>query len=319
MIQYIIRRMLLVIPTIFIVSIVVFVSVRFLPGDIVELMLAEQGGLLRGTKAREHVEELLGLDVPAHVQYLRWVGGIVFHGSLGDSLTNAKTVTQLIGDRLPVTLELGALSMLVSLAIGIPIGIYSSIRQDTIGDYIGRSIAIVAISVPHFWLGIMVFLYPSIHFNWSPRVQYVGFFEDPMANLGMMIIPATILGLILSGQVMRMMRTTMLEVLRQDYVRTAYSKGLRERVVINRHALKNAMIPVVTLIGISLPFLIGGSLVIEQIFALPGLGRLMLTSLEARDYTTVSGINLVVALFVILFNVVIDISYSWLDPRIRQQ
>ena len=139
-----------------------------------------------------------------------------------------------------------------------------------------------------------------------------------MANLGMMIIPATILGLILSGQVMRMIRTTMLEVLRQDYVRTAYAKGLRERVVINRHALKNAMIPVVTLIGISLPFLIGGSLVIEQIFALPGLGRLMLTSLEARDYTTVSGINLVVALFVIIFNVVIDISYTWLDPRIRQ-
>ena len=163
----------------------------------------------------------------------------------------------------------------------------------------------------------MVMLYPSIYLNWSPPIEYVHLTEDPIGNIKMMLIPAAILAMILSGQVMRMTRTMMLEVLRQDYVRTAYAKGLGEWVVIARHTVKNAMIPVITLIGISLPFLIGGSLVIEQIFALPGIGRLMLSSLEGGDYTTVSGVNMVVAIFVVMFNVIIDISYSWLDPRIR--
>ena len=313
---YIIRRLLLVIPTVFLVSLVVFVSVRFMPGDIVDLLLSEQGSV-SVIAHREQIEELLGLNVPAHEQYFRWIRGIFLQGNLGQSLRSSDTVTTLVLHRLPVTLELGALALLMSMLAGIPIGIYSSIRQDSVGDYFGRSIAILAISVPHFWVGIMVMLYPSIYWNWSPPIEYVSLTEDPVANIKMMLIPAAILAMILAGQVMRMTRTMMLEVLRQDYVRTAYAKGLRERIVIARHAVKNAMIPVITLIGISLPFLIGGSLVIEQIFALPGIGRLMLSSLEGRDYTTVSGVNFVVAIFVVMFNVIVDISYSWLDPRIR--
>ena len=313
---YIIRRLLLVIPTVFLVSLVVFVSVRFIPGDIVDLLLSEQGSV-SVIAHREQIEELLGLNVPAHEQYFRWIRGIFLQGNLGQSLRSSDTVTTLVLHRLPVTLELGAIALLMSMLAGIPIGIYSSIRQDSVGDYFGRSIAILAISVPHFWVGIMVMLYPSIYWNWSPPIEYVSLTEDPVANIKMMLIPAAILAMILAGQVMRMTRTMMLEVLRQDYVRTAYAKGLRERIVIARHAVKNAMIPVITLIGISLPFLIGGSLVIEQIFALPGIGRLMLSSLEGRDYTTVSGVNFVVAIFVVMFNVIVDISYSWLDPRIR--
>ena len=313
---YIIRRLLLVIPTVFLVSLVVFVSVRFIPGDIVDLLLSEQGSV-SVTAHREQIEELLGLNVPAHEQYFNWIRAIFLQGNLGQSLRSSDTVTTLVLHRLPVTLELGAIALLMSMLAGIPIGIYSSIRQDSVGDYFGRSIAILAISVPHFWVGIMVMLYPSIYWNWSPPIEYVSLTEDPVANIKMMLIPAAILAMILAGQVMRMTRTMMLEVLRQDYVRTAYAKGLKERVVIARHAVKNAMIPVITLIGISLPFLIGGSLVIEQIFALPGIGRLMLSSLEGRDYTTVSGVNFVVAIFVVMFNVIVDISYSWLDPRIR--
>ena len=313
---YIIRRLLLVIPTVFLVSLVVFVSVRLMPGDIVDLLLSEQGSV-SVTAHREQIEELLGLNVPAHVQYLRWMRGIFLEGNLGQSLRSSDTVTTLVLHRLPVTLELGALALLMSMLAGIPIGIYSAIRQDGVGDYVGRSVAILAISVPHFWLGIMVMLYPSIYWGWSPPIEYVPLTEDPVANIKMMLIPAAILAMILAGQVMRMTRTMMLEALRQDYVRTAYAKGLRERTVIMRHAVKNAMIPVITLIGISFPFLIGGSLVIEQIFALPGIGRLMLSSLEGRDYTTVSGVNFIIAIFVVVFNVIIDISYSWLDPRIR--
>lgn len=317
MLTYIIRRLLLIIPTLFIVSIIVFLMVRLLPGDLVDVILQEMGPESTQGFDREAMERALGLDVPAHVQYGRWIGDIFLHGSLGASPRTGESVTTKIFGRLAVTVELGLLAIVMALLVALPIGVYSAIRQDTVGDYIGRSFSIIFISVPSFWTGTMIMLYPSIWWDWSPPMELIPFTEDPLGNLGMFIIPSFILGMLMSGTTMRMTRTMMLEVLRQDYIRTAWSKGLKERVVITRHALKNALIPVVTIIGMQLPVLVGGSVIIEQIFVLPGLGRLMLESLFLRDYIMVSGINWFVATVVIAMNLLVDMSYAYLDPRVH--
>ena len=314
---YLIRRLLLIIPTLLIVSIIVFLTVRLIPGDIVDSIVREMGPQSAGRFDLEAIRSALGLDEPALVQYGRWMGDIFLHGSLGESMRTGEAVTTKIFTRLPVTFELGFLAMVMALLVGLPIGIYSAVRQDTIGDYIGRSFSIIFISVPSFWTGTMIMLYPSIWWGWSPPMELIPFTEDPLGNLGMFIIPAFILGMLMSGTTMRMTRTMMLEVLRQDYIRTAWSKGLKEGVIITRHALKNAMIPVVTIIGLQLPVMVGGSVIIEQIFVLPWLGRLMLESLSLRDYTMVSGINLFIAVVVMAINLLVDLSYSVLDPRIR--
>ena len=314
---YIIRRLLLIVPSLFILSMLVFLSVRFIPGDAIDAMLGKQG-FIGAEVDREALEHMLGLDVPVHVQYARWIGGILRHGSLGHSLLGSRgAVEEKIIDRLPVTIELGALAILIGLVIALPIGIYSAMRQDTAADYVGRSVAIIGLATPNFWLATMVVLYPSLWWAWSPPLNWVPFSEDPLGNLGMLILPSLILGTALAAATMRMTRTMMLEVLRQDYIRTAWAKGLRERVVVMRHAFKNALIPVVSLIGLQLPILIGGSVIMENIFSLPGLGRLMLVALEDRDYPVVSGVNLFFATAVVLFNLLIDLLYSWLDPRVR--
>jgi peptide/nickel transport system permease protein len=307
----------LIIPTLLIVSIIVFLTVRLIPGDIIDMMVGELGSEAGATIDREAVERALGLDQPVHVQYGRWVRDIVTHGSLGTSMRGGGPVTERILNRLPVTFELGLIAIVVGLLIAIPIGVYSAIRQDTWGDYVGRSLAIIFISVPSFWTGTMIMIYPSLWWGWSPPMKMVPFLDDPIANLQMFIIPSFILGMLLSGTTMRMARTMMLEVLRQDYIRTAWSKGLRERVVVLRHALRNALIPVVTMIGMQLPVLVGGSVILEQIFNLPGIGRLMLQALSERDYTIVSGVNLFIAAVVIGINLVIDLTYGYLDPRLH--
>ena len=314
---YIIRRLLLIIPTLFILSVLVFLSVRFIPGDAIDAMLGKQG-FIGAEVDREALEHMLGLDVPVHVQYARWIGGILRHGSLGHSLLGSRgAVEEKIIDRLPVTIELGVLAILIGLLIALPVGIYSAMRQDTAADYVGRSVAIIGLATPNFWLATMVVLYPSLWWAWSPPLNWVPFSEDPLGNLGMLILPSLILGTALAAATMRMTRTMMLEVLRQDYIRTAWSKGLRERVVVMRHAFKNALIPVVSLIGLQLPILIGGSVIMENIFNLPGLGRLMVVALGDRDYPVVSGVNLFFATAVVLFNLLIDLLYSYLDPRVR--
>ncbi len=316
---YIIRRLLLIVPTLLILSMLVFLSVRFIPGDAIDAMLG-RNELMAAAVDREALEHMLGLDVPVHVQYARWIGGIVLDGTLGRSLIgNRVAVEARIIDRLPVTIELGVLAMLVGLAIALPVGIYSAMRQDTAADYVGRSVAIIGLATPNFWLATMVVLYPSLWWAWSPPTQWVPFREDPLGNLGILIIPSVILGTALAAATMRMTRTMMLEVLRQDYVRTAWAKGLRERVVVMRHAVKNALIPVVSLIGLQLPILVGGSVIMENIFNLPGLGRLLLVALEDRDYPVVSGVNLFFATAVVLFNLLIDLLYTWLDPRVRYE
>ena len=314
---YIIRRLLLVIPTLFILTILVFLSVRFIPGDVIDVIQGRMEYQAMGALDREAVERRLGLDVPVWVQYGRWIGDIFLHGSLGESLMGSWTVEERILDRLPVTIKLGVMAIVISLLIALPVGIYSAIRQDTTADYAGRSIAIIGLATPNFWLGIMVMIYPAIWWGWAPPMELVSFTEDPLGNLAVFIIPSLILGTASAAATMRMTRTMMLEVLRQDYIRTAWAKGLKERVVIMRHAIKNALIPVVTLIGMQLPILVGGSVIIENIFNLPGLGRLFVDALSNRDYPLVQGVNLFFATVVMGSILLIDMIYPYLDPRVR--
>ncbi len=316
---YIIRRLLLIIPTLFILSILVFLSVRFIPGDVIDVMVNRLEYLGVGGVDREALEQMLGLDVPAYVQYGRWLGGILLHGTLGNSLMGDWSVEEKILGRLPVTIELGVMAIVIGLLIALPVGIYSAIRQDTAVDYAGRSIAVLGLATPNFWLALMVMIYPAIWWGWAPPMRLITFSEDPLGNLGMFLIPSLILGTASAAATMRMTRTMMLEVLRQDYIRTAWSKGLKERVVVVRHAVKNAFIPIVTTIGLQLPILVGGAVIIENIFNLPGLGRLLLAALNDRDYPVVSGINLFFATAVMAINLLIDLIYAFLDPRVRYE
>ncbi len=315
---YLIRRLLLVIPTLFLLSIIVFLSVRFIPGDVIDAMLGELHSYGIDID-RETLERRLGLDVPIWMQYGRWIGEILRHGSLGQSLWRDWTVEEEIFSRLPVTIELGLLAIVIGLVIALPVGIYSAIRQDTLADYAGRSLAIIGLATPNFWLAIMVMIYPTIWWGWTPPLEYIPFSEDPLGNLWGFFIPSLILGTASAAATMRMMRTMMLEVLRQDYIRTAWSKGLRERVVVIRHTIKNALIPVVTLIGLQLPILVGGAVIMENIFNLPGLGRLMVDTLNERDYPVVSGVNLLFGTAVLGINLMIDLIYLYLDPRVRYE
>ena len=315
---YVIRRLLLIIPTLLILSVIVFLLVRFIPGDVIDVMQQEMMFTAGGID-REGLERALGLDLPMHVQYGRWIGDIVLHGSLGKSLLGRFSVREKIAGRLPVTIQLGATALVIGLLIALPVGIYAAIRQDTAADYVGRSVAVIGLATPNFWLAVMVMLYPAIWWGWSPPMRLIPFAKDPLGNLGMFIIPGAILGTAMAAATMRMTRTMMLEVLRQDYVRTAWSKGLKEKAVVLRHAVKNAIIPVVTLVGMQLPILVGGSVIMENIFALPGLGRLMLNALENRDYPVVSGINLLFGSAVVVGNLLIDLAYAFLDPRIRYE
>ena len=314
---YSIRRLLLIIPTLWLLTLIVFFMVRFIPGDVIDIMVDKMELDAGGTVDRATIERKLGLDLPVYVQYGRWLGDMFLHGTLGESLWGGWTVEERIIGRLPVTVELGVMAIIIGLLIALPVGIYSAIRQDTAADYLGRTAAIIGLATPNFWLALMVMIYPAIWWGWSPPMEWVPFTEDPLGNLGVLIIPSLILGTAMSASTMRLTRTMMLEVLRQDYIRTAWSKGLSERVVVVRHATKNALIPVVTLIGLSLPILVGGSVIIENIFNLPGLGRLMVVALNNRDYPVVSGINLFFAVAVIGINLMIDLTYPFVDPRVR--
>ena len=315
---YIIRRLLLTIPTLWILTILVFLAVRFIPGDAVDFlmgMISYWGG--EGEMDLARLRHMLGLDVPVWVQYGRWMEGIFLHGTLGTSLFGTFAIEERIIDRLPVTIELGLLSIVIGLVIALPVGIYSAIRQDTAADYVGRTAAIIGLATPNFWLAIMVMLYPAIWWGWSPSMEYVPLLEDPLGNLGMFIIPSLILGTASAAGTMRLTRTMMLEVLRQDYIRTAWSKGLNERAVIMRHAVKNALIPIVTLIGSQLPLLVGGAVIMENIFVLPGIGSMFLDALAQRDYPVIQGVNLFLSAFVVLSILLTDLIYPCLDPRVR--
>ena len=316
MLRYVIRRLLLTIPTLFLVATIVFLLLRLVPGDMVDTVMARLA-VMGGTVDRAALERAFGLDAPLHTQYVRWWGDLLLRGSLGISMNSGQPVVPLILGRLPVTIELGLLAIAISVVISLPVGIYSALRQDTPGDYAGRSLAILFVAAPSFWIATLVILYASLWWGWSPPLELVPLFRNPLRNLGMFILPAFILGMVMAGTTMRMTRTMMLEVLRQDFIRTAYAKGLRERLVVVGHALKNALIPVVTMIGADLTVLIGGAVIIESIFALPGTGRLMVDALKVRDYALVSGVNLAFAVAVVGANLLVDLSYAFLDPRVR--
>ncbi len=313
---YLARRLLALVPALFFASLIVFVIVRLVPGNVIDMMLA-QNDVGADKLSRDQLVSTLGLDRPMWLQYFHWIGGILFQGDFGRSLWQNTPVRELLAARLPVTFQLGFMAMIIALCIALPIGIYSAIRQDTAGDYLTRSFSILMLAVPSFWMGTMVMVFPSIWWGWSPQVRFVAFSEDPLQNLSQMILPAIILGTALSAITMRLTRTMMLEVLRQDYIRTAWAKGLSERLVVVRHALRNALIPVVTLIGLQAPILIGGAVIVEQIFVIPGMGLLLLDAISQRDYPIITGVSLVIGLCVMLINLVVDLSYGLLDPKVR--
>ena len=315
--RYLLRRLLALVPTLIFASIIVFATVRLIPGDVIDMMLS-QNDIGASKLNRDQLIAALGLDRSMPEQYLRWAGAVL-QGDLGKSLWHSTPVLQEVLHRLPVTFELGLLALLVALGLALPIGVYSAMRQDTHTDQIARSFSILLLAVPSFWVGTMVMVFPSIWWGWSPEVNYVKFSEDPLQNLKQMMVPAIVLGMSLSAVTMRLTRTMMLEVLRQDYIRTAWAKGLRERLVVMRHALRNALIPVVTLVGLQAPLVIGGAVIIEQIFVLPGMGLLMLDAVSQRDYPVVTGVFLVVGVAVMLINLLVDLSYGVLDPRVRHQ
>lgn len=313
--KYILRRLFLVFPTLFGVTLFVFGMVRLLPGDAVSMMLQDYSAYSYAKDAAE-LRAKLGLDRPFLQQYATWVGKIV-QGDLGVSLRNQTPIADDLKRYLPVTFELGGLGLIIALVISIPLGVYSAVRQDSISDYVARSTATAMLAIPGFWFGILAITLPSIWWGWAPPLRYSQLFDDPVKNLTQMILPATILGIGLSGGIMRLTRTQMLEVLRQDYIRTAWAKGLQERFVIVRHTLKNGIIPVVTLLGLQLSVLVGGAVVLESIFVIPGMGRYLLDAISNRDYPIVQAVILIFATMIIFSNLFIDIVYAWLDPKIR--
>jgi peptide/nickel transport system permease protein len=327
MTAYVVRRLLLIIPTFFLVTLVVFLSTRFIPGDVIDMMLAQMNS--SGTAAemtRQNLEEALGLNVPIHIQYIRWLGVApqktgkfqgLLEGDFGKSLWQNRNVTTLIVERLPVSIELGLIAILTAIIISLPIGVYSAIRQDTWGDYVSRSLSILFISVPSFWVATLIFIYPSIWWGWSPPTEYIQITKNFPANMAQFLLPGFITGMVMGGTLMRMMRTMMLETLRQDYIRTAWAKGLKERLVILRHALKNALLPVITLLGGMIPMVIVGAVIMEQIFSLPGVGILTFQALNQRDYPLIQGISVLMALVVLLSNLAVDLTYGWIDPRVQ--
>ena len=310
---YLLRRLLLTVPALLGVTILVSAMVRLLPGDAVTMMMQDYGTYARDA---DDLRDRLGLTRPFYVQYFTWLGGIA-RGDFGVSLRNQTPIADDLVGRLPVTFELGVLGLIFSLLIAIPLGVYSAVRQDTPSDYLARSLAIAMLAIPGFWLATLAITLPAIWLGWTPPLRYTRLSQDPATNLSQMLLPALILGIGLSGSVMRLTRAQMLEVLRQEYVRTARAKGLAERAVVVRHALRNAIVPVVTLLGLQVTVLISGTVVLESIFVIPGMGRYLLEALSYRDYPVVQAVVLLFATLVILVNLVVDLLYAWLDPRIR--
>jgi peptide/nickel transport system permease protein len=299
------------IPVLFLVSVLVFILIRAIPGDAVPLMAQDAGS--------QHAEELrasLGLDKPVPVQYAIWLGNAL-RGDLGSSFTSNDSVTTQILRALPVTAELALLSLVIAVLVGIPLGLVSSVAQNTPIDYAVRVFSIAGLSIPAFWLGTLLIMLPAFWFRYLPPTNYTPLFENPYENLRQMILPALALGYSLSAVTMRLMRSQALEVLRHDYVRTARAKGLRERMVVTRHVIRNALLPVITVLGTQAGVLMGGTVILEQIFLLPGLGRVTLFSISLRDYPQIQGNIMLIVLTVVVINLCIDLSYAWLDPRIR--
>ena len=322
--KYIVQRVLLTIPTIILVTILTFVGLRVaLPADVIDLIIGEYGRTDEGLRKR--LEEELGLSNSIPEQYAKWVGFAwfwggdrgVLQGNLGESLHSGRSVVSELKRRVPVSFELGVWGQATAIAMSVPMGVWAALRQDKLPDYGLRTIAIMLNAVPGFWIAVLVITFGSIWFNWAPPIQFKYIYEDPIAHLKIMFLPAMIIGLTPSGGLLRLVRTQMLEVLRQDYIRTAHAKGLGSGTVLYKHALRNALIPVVTVIGVGLPNLISGTVIFESIFIIPGMGRYLVDAVNNLDYPVIQGLNLVFATLLMFAVLLVDISYAFLDPRIR--
>lgn len=314
--KYIVRRLLLFIPVLIGVSLIIFLLMRVVPGDIALLMVTSEVGTEAGEKQLQDLRHKLGTDRPVHVQYFSWVWGLL-RLDAGTSFWTGRPVAGEIGRGLPVTIELAVLAVVLSWIIAVPIGVLSAIKQDTWIDYAFRVVTIGGVSMPEFWAAIVIILVLSVYFGWIPPLGYANFVDDPLKNLSQMTWPALTLGYRLAALLGRMTRSTMLEVLREDYVRTAWAKGLPGKVVMIRHALRNALLPVITVSGGHIGFLLGGAVVLEVIFSLPGLGRTLIAAIFHRDYPLIQGIVVLMAFVFSAVNLAVDLTYAWLDPRIR--
>lgn len=310
--RYALKRLLVAIPSLLIATVIVFSLSRLIPGDVVTLMMQEN----QYASSLEEMREKLGLNRPIYLQYFEWIGRAM-RGDLGESLYTSRPVLQELARRAPVSLELGAVAVFFAVLMGVPIGVLSAIRQDSAEDYIARSGAILGLSAPGFWLGTLVVVLPAIYFGWSPSIKFIPFSSNPWGHMVQFLIPGFLLGIASAASIMRLTRTQLLEVLRQDYVRTAWSKGLGERVVVLKHSLKNALIPVVTVLGIQIAQVLSGAVIFETIFGLPGMGRFLFDAITERDYPVIQGINLVIVTTVVTVNLLVDVVYAYLDPRIR--
>lgn len=314
---YMMRRLVLFFPTLLFLSLIVFVIMRIVPGDPAEAILAGPTG--EGSYTQEDLQRLrqtLGLDRPLPVQYAEWLWGMV-RLDMGTSLVLGRPVSEELKLRFPVTLQLGLMALFISVSIGVPIGVLAAIRQDTWLDYVCRGIAILGLAMPTFWVALLIILVLSVWFSWFPPLGFVHMWENPLVSIQQLIFPAFALGFHSNGVKLRLTRAQLLEVLREDYVRTAWAKGLPERVVVIRHALRNALLPVVTVIGLQLAAILGGTVLIENIFALPGMGRSLINAVYNRDFPVVQSFVMVLGLLHLSMNLLVDVLYGWLDPRIR--
>jgi len=314
MCKYVIRLLLLAVPVLVMSSLIVFGLMRVMPGDALTALMAESGNV--GERELQKLRKDLGLDRPYHEQYLIWIWQLVSLNP-GDSIFTNEPIPVALKKAIPVTFELATLAMILGLAVAIPIGVLSATRQDKASDYAGRVVAISGLSLPEFWLATLVITFAAIWFRWIPPLGYASFWDSPTRNLQQCLLPAAVLGFRLSAATMRMTRSTVLEVLREDYVRTAWAKGLGGRIVVYKHALKNALIPVVTIVGGQLGTLLAGTFVVETIFALPGMGRLTVEAILFRDYPVVQTNVMLVAVTLVTLNLAVDLTYAWLDPRIH--
>jgi peptide/nickel transport system permease protein len=310
----VLRRLVALVPTALGVSLLVFLLMHLIPGTVVDQIIGTETRV--GDEGRQAIRAFFGLDQPLHVQYLTWVAGVL-HLDFGQSWRGGLPVSQMILDRLGVTLELSAGALLVALLVGLPLGTVSAVRENTPFDHLARIASLFSLSVPIFWQAAMLLLLLSRQFHWVPPAEYVPLGRDPLANLEQMALPALVLGTGVAAQIMRMTRSTLLDVLRQDYVRTARGKGATEWLVLRRHAFANALIPILTVVGVQVGYLLGGAVVTEQVFTLPGVGRLVLEAVQQRDYPLVQGTILFIALLFMLANLLVDILYAYLDPRVK--
>ncbi len=314
--RLIVRRLLIAIPTLVGATILVFVVMRVIPGDIAYALLAgEEGAAQVDPDALADLRRQLGTDRPLHVQYVDWIAGLL-QGSLGDSMWNRLPVGGEIARRLPVTLEIALLSVAIGFGAGLPLGIVSALRRDTWADLISRIASILFLAIPSFWLGLLILLVTTRLFSWIPPLGYHPLWSSPATNLVQILFPSLIIGSHLMAIVARMTRSTMLEVINEDYIRVARAKGLSERQIVLRHALKNSLIPVLTIASLSFGTLLGGAVVMERVFSVPGIGSYLIESITVRDYTAVQALVFIFAAAFIVINLIVDLAHGWLDPRI---